>query len=820
MPPAVDVLPSHLAERLCSAQPLAVESSGAFVICWLRRALRAHENAALDVARHLAHALDRPLFVLATLEEAQPFACDRFHLFALQSLRDLGHDLNEMGIAWAAHVEREGHRDPIWPVLMGDAAIVVTDEIPVEPWRTQAAAVAALGPLWTVDAACVVPMTLSPQAPERAFVFRDALRGARQERLVRPWPSVDVPGTSRLPALPFTPVPVDALDDQALADLVGTCAIDHSVAPVPSLTGGTRAGRARWARFREEALAAYADRRNDALDRDGVSGLSPWLAHGCLAATELAREAAATGGRGADKYLDELMIWREVAWHFCYRTQPVETPDAIPAWARETLHQHESDPRPMLPDAECLERGRTGDRLWDGAARSLRVHGALHNNVRMTWGKALLPWTPDARTALLRLVDLNHRFALDGRDPASLGGILWCLGLFDRPFTPEQPVFGCVRARDTATHARRLDATAWERQTHAPALRQTPRVLIVGGGVAGLACARTLVDHAVEVTVLDKGRRPGGRASTRETPEGPFDHGAQFFTAHGPHLQRHADAWRQRGWLVSAPQPSAASCPSQPGTPATTGPPRLRARPGMQALAAQLANDLPDVRCSTRVDRLVHDTDGWRVSVGDGVGDDRWDLAVLTVPAPQATALLPADTDPAILDALRTVAMDPCWALMLVLPRDTPDPAAPAVLEPRDGVFARLARMPIEDGKHPSATQRWVLHASPHWSRRHLEMDARTVARTLWHEASKILQPWMKQSTEPLQAVAHRWRHARVATPLGCPFLRDSARGLWLAGDWCHGARIEAAWDSGVAAAGDILRRAWARELTQRGSPG
>jgi hypothetical protein len=61
----------------------------------------------------------------------------------------------------------------------------------------------------------------------------------------------------------------------------------------------------------------------------------------------------------------------------------------------------------------------------------------------------------------------------------------------------------------------------------------------------------------------------------------------------------------------------------------------------------------------------------------------------------------------------------------------------------------------------------------------------------------------------PLAAVTHasthRWRYARVTHPLGQPFLRSDDASLYLGGDWCLGARIEAAWDSGIAIAADLL---------------
>ena len=79
-----------------------------------------------------------------------------------------------------------------------------------------------------------------------------------------------------------------------------------------------------------------------------------------------------------------------------------------PNWARETLREHENDPRELL-SWETMSRARTGDSIWDFAQRALLIHGELHNNVRMAWGKSVLEWALDAKQALARLVDLNHR---------------------------------------------------------------------------------------------------------------------------------------------------------------------------------------------------------------------------------------------------------------------------------------------------------------------------------------------------------------------------------------------------------------------------
>jgi hypothetical protein len=54
-------------------------------------------------------------------------------------------------------------------------------------------------------------------------------------------------------------------------------------------------------------------------------------------------------------------------------------------------------------------------------------------------------------------------------------------------------------------------------------------------------------------------------------------------------------------------------------------------------------------------------------------------------------------------------------------------------------------------------------------------------------------------------ALAHRWRYARVANPLGQRFLRSATTTLYSGGDWCLDARVEEAWASGDALAHDIL---------------
>ena len=106
----------------------------------------------------------------------------------------------------------------------------------------------------------------------------------------------------------------------------------------------------------------------------------------------------------------------------------------------------------------------------------------------MTWGKAILNWTADAGDALAKMIDLNHRYALDGNDPSSYGGILWCLGQFDREFSPPRSVFGTVRYRGTTEHSQRLDVECYWKKATRPISESLPRVAVIGAGISGTRC--------------------------------------------------------------------------------------------------------------------------------------------------------------------------------------------------------------------------------------------------------------------------------------------------------------------------------------------
>ncbi len=594
-------LPLHLRERTRILHTGQTDSQGDCVVYWMRTALRARENPALDVACQIAQQLDLPLLVYQGLSADYEFASDRHHRFILEGACDVQRQFNDLPIAYAFYLETRDQRRKVLLELASDAACIVTEDMPTQPCPrfTNALAQQADVRIIGVETACVVPPQLVGQPYLRAFEFRDATKQLYAERVSKSWPSIDrFPSPLPLDNLPFTPVDLQA---ESLSDLIASCPIDHGVGPIPDTEGGSTAGYRRWEEFKEQRLASYAKQRNDAAG-DGVSRLSAYLHYGMVSPFRIAREANDAANKGAVKYLDELLIWRELAYTYCHFISKHESYEELPSWARATLDKHREDPRPALLPYERLMRAQTGDRLWDAGQVSLLRQGELHNNIRMTWGKAILNWTDDPKEALRWIIDLNHRFALDGCDPASYGGILWCLGQFDRPFSPEQPVLGRVRSRSTTSHAKRLDLERYEMKVATPRYSETPRVAVVGAGLSGAVVARQLADHGCQVSIFEKSRGVGGRMATRRIEELRFDHGAQYFTARDPEFIRHVQMWKEAGIVAPWQGLIKVLSPSKPTRDAETSE-RFVACPAMNSLCKHLIGDL-SIKTGTRIQQL------------------------------------------------------------------------------------------------------------------------------------------------------------------------------------------------------------------------
>ncbi|MFY7746151.1 MAG: NAD(P)/FAD-dependent oxidoreductase [Erythrobacter sp.] len=304
--------------------------------------------------------------------------------------------------------------------------------------------------------------------------------------------------------------------------------------------------------------------------------------------------------------------------------------------------------------------------------------------------------------------------------------------------------------------------------------------LIIGAGMAGLACATTLASAGARVTVLDKGRGPGGRMAARRVELAgenvSFDHGAQYFTARDPAFRTVVAGWEAAG--VAARWPAA-------GEDAWVG------VPGMNAPIRELAKVL-DVRWGVRAEKLVREGAGWRVETDAGAFSAA--RVLVAVPAEQAAVLL-AEVAPKLAGLAASVTSVPCWAVMAGFTQNLP--IAADCYRSDTGPVSWAARNSAKPGR--AAPEAWVIHASPARSLALVDRPREEVAQALLGD---FFAACGTAPVTPLHLDAHRWLYALPQALAGEGARFDEGLGIGIAGDWLHSPRVEGAWLSGRALAG------------------
>jgi deoxyribodipyrimidine photo-lyase len=463
--------------RALNAAP--VNREGGYVLHWMTNFRRTRHNHALQRSVEWARELGKPLLVLEALRCGYRWASDRLHRFVLEGMADTAAALAGGPAHHYAYVERErGEGKGLLAALAAQACVVVTDDAPVFflPRMLQAAVPQVPVRMEAVDANGLLPLHSTPRVFTTALSFRLHLRRHLAEHL-QPGarPLADPLAGARLPALASLPRGVERRWPRATAALLAgepaalaALPIDHAVPPVPT-RGGMRAAEAALGAFVRERLPRYSEMRGEPAVV-GTSRLSMYYhfahlsPHGTLAALEAleGRPAAVKQERGgrhdlfglmpeAEAYLDELVTWREISYHWDAKHPDPFSLGSLPQWAQRTLEKHRGDPRPGLERREALEAGTTRDPVYNAAQRQLRSEGWFHNAGRMVWGKKLLEYSESPEAALGLMADFMNRYSLDGRDPAANASFFWVLGRFDRAWGPERPIYGTVRYLATLT---------------------------------------------------------------------------------------------------------------------------------------------------------------------------------------------------------------------------------------------------------------------------------------------------------------------------------------------------------------------------------
>lgn len=348
---------------------------------------------------------------------------------------------------------------------------------------------------------------------------------------------------------------------------------------------------------------------------------------------------------------------------------------------------------------------------------------------------------------------------------------------------------------------------------------QTPAVdvVVIGAGIAGLMAAARAGGHGRRVLVLDKSRGVGGRMATRRIGGAVCDHGAQFFTQRTPGFR---DVIEQAvGEAAVVEWCRGFSRDGSIGADASAvfdGHPRYRGVRGMTDLPKWLAATLAalrngiEVRTGAKATAVAVAADRVRVTIeGQAEGNEVVDAAgcVLTAPVPQTLDLLAAGgsldrLERHVLEQLRTVDYDPCFAVMLVLDRPSLLPS-PGAIQFGSDAAGPVAWVADNHQKGISAVPALTVHATGAFSREHFDVPTDEVAAVL----VDAVRPWIDGDPRAVvvERAVHRWKFATPTTILPDPFVAVSwAPPILCCGDAFAGPRVEGAFSSG-AAAGTML---------------
>lgn len=408
---------------------------GEFVLYWAQAARRLRRNLGLEHAIARANALGLPVVVYEALRPDYPYANDRIHSFVVEGVAQNRRDAVARGLRYLFLLPRT--RDEARGVvrrLASRARLVVTDEYPTFIIRDQTRAFAARTPvaLELVDGNGLLPMRVMAKEQYAAKQFRD-----RAYRVIEQHWSPIVDAEARH----FFDGELEA--DETLHP-IAACDIDHSIEKVAT-RGGRDAALARLDAFVDDGLAGYATRRNKSAKH--TSALSPYLHFGHLGIHEIVERILASDAPDddVDNFLEQAVIRRELSFNLCFFNERHDSLDALPDWAKKTLDAHRGDRRKPLYGAAELEAAATYDEVWNLAQQQLVQTGTMHGYLRMLWGKKALEWMATPEEAHAFLIEQHAKYALDGRDPNTHAGVLWCFGKHDRPWAPQRPIFGMIR---------------------------------------------------------------------------------------------------------------------------------------------------------------------------------------------------------------------------------------------------------------------------------------------------------------------------------------------------------------------------------------
>jgi predicted NAD/FAD-dependent oxidoreductase len=320
------------------------------------------------------------------------------------------------------------------------------------------------------------------------------------------------------------------------------------------------------------------------------------------------------------------------------------------------------------------------------------------------------------------------------------------------------------------------------------------QVVVVGGGISGIACALRLQEAGIAVRVVERSHRLGGRMAVRTEHLGGKPHavdiGASYFTVQDPRFATVVTAWERLG--LARPWTDTFFLATPDGRIGTTSSPTRWSSPrGLRSLVEQLGEGL-DVTLRHEVREVRAGPDGPTV---DG---ERVRGVVLAMPDPQAADLLVPDLAGEF--GVTGRGWNPALCVWAAWPQ--------AWWQPFDGVFVDdsgvLAWVADDGSRRGDGAPVLVAHTTAGFAESRLD-DVASGVEPVLSEMPAVLGAGAMP--EPEWVRVHRWALASPRHTRREPFaLHDAMIGV--CGDaWGSRSRVEQAWLSGHLLGAELAAR-------------
>jgi len=416
------------------------------LIYWMSRDQRIYWNRALEYSQKLAIEKKKPLEVIFGLSNYFLGATVRHFSFMLKGLEKINSELEKLNIKFTL---LEGNV----PLLISqylnkkNCDTLITDFDPLKikkKWKNEVKNLINC-PFIEVDAHNIVPVRVASDKEEfAAYTIRPKLHKLLTFYLNE---------KCELVKHPFG----EKVENSKLEYDLSIYEQEPNI--VSQFESGEDEAQKKLKKFLEERANKYHELRNIPTV-NYQSDLSPYLHFGQISAEQIVTEVNKSdiSEESRKTFIEELFVRRELADNYCFYNENYDNFDGLQNWAKQTLIEHQDDPREYLYSIEEFEYARTHDIYWNAAQLEMVKTGKMHGYMRMYWAKKILEWTKSPEEAIQIAIYLNDKYELDGRDPNGYTGIMWSIGgIHDRPWF-ERPIFGKIRYMNAKGLERKFDA--------------------------------------------------------------------------------------------------------------------------------------------------------------------------------------------------------------------------------------------------------------------------------------------------------------------------------------------------------------------------